>query len=160
MSSNIVRRLMIPRRARLWVPLALLSALPISVLGDEPSRMKPTAERPAAAKAADSTKQPPVSTRRTALGRPLMTQAQAKSLPFSVLPDVRRIPQTEAARPRDLLYRGENAGPYHAIYLQGVPPGVRIKGVTPPPINEPRIHLVLPKAKAAPGGKSSQGEKK
>ena len=216
MSSTILRSLMISRRARLWVPLALLSALPLAVAaGDDPSETKPATERPAASKTVDNAKEPLVSLdirnaslediikvlmKKTQIGSIVLVPAEpgrayalvtaklAEQPLSKVLTAVAKaagakvtkekdiyylrplttaqgtprafiVPTPQApTRPRDLLYRGENAGPYHAIYLQGVPPGVRIKGVTPPPIIEPRIHLVVPKA--APSGKSRVGEKK
>ena len=161
MSSTISCRLMISRRARLWVPLALLSALPLVAAGDEPARTKPATKRPATSE--------PVMTLLTELtDQPLskakVTEKQGRNYLRSLItargtPRALIVPTPQGpTRPRDLLYRGENAGPYHAIYLQGVPPGVRIKGVTPPPIAAPRIHLVVPKA--APMGKSKEGEKK
>lgn len=102
--------------------LALLSALPMAATGDEPSGAKPTDAPPPAAK---PTEQP----------KPRLFVVPA--------------PQAGTGR-RDLLYRGEKAGPYHAIYLRGVPPGVRITGVTPPPlISEPQTRLVAPKGKAS-----------
>ena len=57
------------------------------------------------------------------------------------------VPESErsAVIQRDLLYRGEDVGPYHPLYLQGVPPGTRIKGVNPPPLRQtPRLQLITP----------------
>ena len=174
MFSTMSRNAMFLRRSRSWVPLALLSALPLAAVGDEPATTEDT-KRPTAARQAEAAKQPQTdrllktvvkpaqATPRTLEEgrdqlRPNKTQLPLIFTPLTE-PQQRTLPapQRENVRPRDLLYRGENAGPYHAIYLQGVPPGVRIQGVTPPPIIEPRIRLIAPKV--APRHKRiNQGE--
>jgi hypothetical protein len=66
-------------------------------------------------------------------------QKKKGAVPFTPAPAV-----AARAVTRDLVYRGEEVGPYHPLLLNGVPPGVRIRGLHPPSQNPARKLLVTP----------------